>query len=176
MYCNRQLETARCGRKVENYSEFEYSCVSCCRQHGVSADRGAFAVRSPASVSRGEECYPGARARGPVARWDPGRGWSPSIQTRFVRRVQAPYQAAPPIFTPTTREVSPLSNAPLCIRQFRLTPFPPPLQVHQRPSGAALRARGHSLGPPRGLRSDCLRVCGLCDWVKGRVQHWGSRV
>ncbi|CAL8403179.1 unnamed protein product [Arctogadus glacialis] len=44
---------------------------------------------------------------------EPGRGWSPSIQTRFVRRVQAPYQAAPPIFTPTTREVSPLSNAPL---------------------------------------------------------------
>ncbi|CAL8290194.1 unnamed protein product, partial [Arctogadus glacialis] len=57
---------------------------------------------------------------------EPGRGWSPSIQTRFVRRVQAPYQAAPPIFTPTTREVSPLSNAPLCIRQFRLTPFPLP--------------------------------------------------
>ncbi|CAL8239837.1 unnamed protein product [Gadus morhua 'NCC'] len=47
-------------------------------------------------------------------------------KTRFVRRVQAPYQAAPPIFTPTTREVSPLSNAPLCIRQFRLTPSPLP--------------------------------------------------
>jgi hypothetical protein len=59
-------------------------------------------------------------------RRDPGRGWSPSIQTRFVRRVQAPYQAAPPIFTPTPREVSPLSNAPLCIRQFRLTPSPLP--------------------------------------------------
>ena len=65
---NLQLETARCGRKVAKYSELDYSCVSCCRQHGVSADEGAFAVRSPASVSSSEERCPGSRARGPVAR------------------------------------------------------------------------------------------------------------
>ena len=161
---NLQLETARCGRKVEGYSRFT---ISVFRAVGSTVYRQT-EVRLPSvrstSVSRGE-CYPGARARGPVARGTQEEAGFPRSRRGSWGGFKTPLPGSTADLHPIYKGgVPPLQRPPLVSGQFQLTPFSPPhstctndsaaphyehediRQAHRRASGRTVCVRAVWLG------------------------------
>ena len=168
---NLQLETARCGRKVEGYSRFTISVFRAVgstvyRQTEVrlpsvrstSVPRVVSAIQEHALAAQSPE---GPRKRLVSLDPDEVREAGSNPPTRQHRRSSPIYKGA----ELCKGGVPPLQRPP-CIRQFQLTP-PPPHSTCTNDSAAPHYEHEDIRQAHRRVSGRTVCVCGLCDWVKG---------